>query len=799
LKRKSTWLELVAVALVAVIGAFAFGAFSPSASFAPAAEGQTAQVEEEGAGPAEPDDEYFLLSRAGPGKVLNEAAAKRARAQANAVAAATAAENAALPAQAPRQLRGQWEPNGPTNIGGRIVDLVVDIDDPNTVYVATASGGVWKSSDGVVNMEYIWDDNFPQGTGGIAMGSDGRLWVGTGEHNPGGGSITFPGDGIYVSDDRGETWRNVGLRNSGTTGRLWVDPSNPNRIFAAMSGSLFSPGGERGIYRSDTGGANWKLILAPETEFTGGIDLAIHPSNPNRVYAAMWDHHRTPVFRAYGGAGSGVFRSDDGGDTWTRLENVQTPTPGDTTGLVSHPSLGRPGVAIAPNNPNRVYVVTGTATGGNKGFYVSDDGGDTFNTSAQYPGSQGGFQWWFGRIWVDPVDQNHLFVAGVSMRRSANAGSNWSNVPGLHADQHALEFATDVPGLVYVGNDGGTYDSTNNGVSGFAQAQYEVYTQFYSIDVAETDPRRVTGGTQDNGCLRSWNYPDNPGDPDNWNSFGCGDGEYTIMDPVDPGIYYGCSQYGSCIRRYDGPAPAPVTNATISSGTFGTRRNWFTPIVLDPNDPTIIYYGSNVVNKSTNRGSSWTAISPTASDQYLTGLPATDPVYTNWGTITTISVAKTAPDTLFIGTDNGRVWGTTDGGANWTWYNNHGLPDAWVSRVAIDPTNDKVVYATFSGYRSGDNAAHVFKTTDGGATWKDVSGNLPNAPVNDVVVDTKNSTVYVATDVGIFFLKNGRSNWKTAGVGMPVVPSLDIRLHEPTNTLYASTFGRSTFKLDLSK
>ena len=154
-------------------------------------------------------------------------------------------------------------------------------------------------------------------------------------------------------------------------------------------------------------------------------------------------------------------------------------------------------------------------------------------------------------------------------------------MPGLHADQHALEFATDVPGLVYVGNDGGTYDSPNNGASGFVQAQYEVYTQFYSIDVAETDPRRITGGTQDNGCLRSWDYPNNPGDPNNWNSFGCGDGEYTIMDPVDPGIHYGCSQYGSCIRRYDGPAPAPVTNATISNGTFGTRRNWFTPIVLD--------------------------------------------------------------------------------------------------------------------------------------------------------------------------------------------------------------------------
>jgi photosystem II stability/assembly factor-like uncharacterized protein len=245
--------------------------------------------------------------------------------------------------------------------------------------------------------------------------------------------------------------------------------------------------------------------------------------------------------------------------------------------------------------------------------------------------------------------------------------------------------------------------------------------------------------------------------------------------------------------------PAPVTNRTISNGTVSERRNWLTPVVLDPNNPAIVYYGGNVINKSTDRGDTWTRISPPEVD--LTGTfespERVDPIYPNWGTITTISVAKTAPDTIYLGTDTGRLWKTENGGANWTEFVGKGLPDRWVTRVAVDPTDAKTVWATFSGFRNGEDAAHVFKTTDGGQTWVNNSGNLPNGPVNDVVVDPARDTVFIGTDLGVYNLKAGGKNWSFVGKSLPFAPVLDIRLHSPSGTLYASTFGRSIWRIAL--
>jgi hypothetical protein len=755
-------------------------------------------------GPAGPSQEWFIVQRAGgPGKVLDEAKVRQAQSQAQALHSAAAAEAAAAPAAAPRQLRGEWKQVGPTNIGGRIADLVIDVDDPNVVYAATATGGVWKGTahddDGGLTMEYAFDEDAPQGMGAIAMGSDGRLWAGTGEPQPGGGSITFPGNGVYRSDDRGESWQHVGLRNSHNTGRIVVRPDDPDTIFVAAAGSLFNPGEERGIYRSTTGGASWQLVLPPETPFSGGIDLAIDPSNPDRIYAAMWDHRRQPHLRTYAGVGSGVFRSDDGGDTWTRLDNVVDLEPGET-GLASDESLGRIGIGLAESNPERLYVIAG-GQAGLVGFYVSDDGGDSFTTQNS-PGSQSSFPWWFGRVWVDPFDQDHLFVAGVQLRRSTDGGANWSNSGGIHVDQHGMQFSQAIPGRVYLGNDGGMYRSDDNGVSqSWTSATFQPYMQFYTLDVGEQLPDRIVGGAQDNGSLRSWTGQ-NPGNPDGWVSYNGGDGETTLIDPDDNNIFYGCSQYGNCVRRYDGPDdPPPVTNASISSGTVSDRRNWTTPVVFDPNDSSILYYGGNHLNRSTDRGSSWELLSEGVdlTGDFESRGEEVDPQYPNWGTLTTISVAATESDTIYVGTDTGRLWKTEDLGETWHEFVDVGLPDAWVTRVAVDPLDEETVYATFSGYRAGGTASHVFKTTDAGDTWRDISGNLPNAPVNDIVIDHDNSTVIVGGDMGIYYLKNGRQNWRPVGTGLPLAPVLDIRLHEPTNHLYTSTFGLGMFKVDLSQ
>jgi hypothetical protein len=385
-----------------------------------------------------------------------------------------------------------------------------------------------------------------------------------------------------------------------------------------------------------------------------------------------------------------------------------------------------------------------------------------------------------------------VFVAGVNLRESVNGGAIWTTSQGLHADQHAMEWDpwdNEPPYRVYEGNDGGLYRSDANGATRtWTKATYEPYTQHYQVEVAETDPSRLTGGTQDNSCIRSWGTP-------SWNSYCPGDGEYVPIDWSDPNIYYGCFQYGQCSRYTD--TATGTTSSNIRDGAAGERWNWHAPLVIDPNDPKVLYFGGNQLNRSTDRGDTWTAISPPHPND-LTGTFAPgrdDPIYRNWGTMTTVGVSKSDPETLYVGTDTGRLWKTHDLGATWIEFKK-GLPKRWVTRVAIDPRDRDTVYATFSGFRNGEDAAHVYRTRNGGRSWHNIGRNLPNAPVNDVVLD--GDAVYVGTDVGVFTLRPGwNGRWRPVGSGLPLVPVLDLRLHGPSDTLFAGTFGRSVWAVGL--
>jgi len=464
-----------------------------------------------------------------------------------------------------------------------------------------------------------------------------------------------------------------------TIGAIRVDPRNANRIFVAAGGSLFSPGGVRGVYLSTNKGATWKRVLAGANDFTGASDLIVDPSNPSKMFAAMWDHHREPLCRCYAGVGSGLYVTSDGGDSWTRLENdrITAFTPGDTIGFAQNADLqARIGVAIAPSNPNRVYVTLGswsqttTAQRAFRGFYRSDDGGSTFTTMTA--ANPGGDTVWTSKIWVDPANADRVLVAGVSLRMSSDAGATWASAPGIHVDHHAMAWDPTTSGAsarVYEGNDGGFYGSSDNAVS-FTEATNEPWTQFYTVDVGEQSPERVVGGAQDNGCLRSW---DSTGAvTGTWGNYGgCGDGEYTLIDYADQNFVYACSQFGSCRRSTDGGN----TSSTIGT-TTADRRNWETPIVFDPDDPSIMYYGGNILNRTANaRPSSgapvWNAISPSLGNPES----GTDPAYP-FGTITTVAAAKTDPNVLYAGTDDGLLWGTTDGGANWTRFTDPACPTA---------------------------------------------------------------------------------------------------------------------------
>jgi photosystem II stability/assembly factor-like uncharacterized protein len=699
----------------------------------------------------------------------------------------------------PQGSRDAWQLVGPSNVGGRITDLAVDPRHPDTVYTAASGGGIWKSTDAGDTYAPVWPTDVTQTIGALALSPDGTLWAGTGEANPSGGGLTYFGDGVYKSTDGGATWQHWGLVDSAAIGRIAVDPSDPDRVFVAASGSISRSVGQRGIYRVTNGGKDWKLVLAPPNDTTGGVDIAIDPSNPRRIFAALWDHKRNNGARVYGGVGSGLYRSDDGGDTWKRLENIVGPTNSyDQTGsgLKSDPSLGRIGVALAPSNPQRVYVVFGTPYGPDKGFYVSDDGGDSFRAGGR-PGASGGYQWWFGRVWVDPKDQNHLFSADVSLRQSFDGGQTWSNSSGVHADQHAMEWDPNVAGRVYLGNDGGMYRSDANGASAsWVHGSYQPFNQSYHLAVAADDPSRLATGLQDNGSVRTWTSTSEPTDLTQWNAFGGGDGHEVLIDPTDHNVFYECLQVGSC-RRHDD------TGGTLRTFPFGARHSsritTDAPIAFDPSDPHVVYFGGNVLDRSTDRGTTFTQISPPGD--FLTGpVPPEEndlgPFYANeYATITWIAPAKTDPNTIYLGTDTGRLWKTTDLGAHWTEFTGKGLPTRWVNAIVVDPTDADHVFVAFSGYREGDDSANVWETTDGGDSWSNVSGNLPNAPVEMLTYDQPADQLYAATDLGVFYRGKGQKNWKRLGSELPNTPVLDVKLSGDRKVVYAATFGRSVWRL----
>jgi photosystem II stability/assembly factor-like uncharacterized protein len=734
--------------------------------------------EEDDGGPAAPAE--YLTQKFTSGREVTNAEVRRAEAQAS-----------KLPST-----KQKWQLVGPSNIGGRVTGLAADPRHPDTLYIAASGGGVWKSTDAGDTFRPAWPTGVTQTIGSIAMGRDGTLWAGTGEANPSGGGLTFFGDGVYRSRDGGRTWQHWGLTDSGAIGAIAVDPVDPRRVFVAASGNLSGTAGQRGIYRLTNGGKDWKLVLATPNATTGGIDLAIDPSDHNRVYAALWDHKRNNGARVYGGVGSGLFRSDNGGASWTRLQNVvgTAPTDASGSGLTSSPTLGRIGVAIAPSDPKRVYVITGTQYGLDKGFYVSDDHGDTLRPGGR-AGNNSGYDWWFGRLWVDPKDENHLFSADVSLRESNDGGATWHGSDGVHADQHAMMWDPTAAHRVYLGNDGGVWRSDTDGATNtWTHATYEPFNQSYHLAVAADDPTRLASGLQDNGSVRTWTATSEPSDLSQWNAYGGGDGHEVLIDYSNHNIYYECSQVGNCTRHEDS---AGTTKAFRFGRRHSDRVTTDAPIVLDPTNPDVVYFGGNVLDRSTDRGATFTQISPPGD--YLTGpVPADEndqgPYYGNeYATITWVAPAKSDPNTIYLGTDTGRLWKTTDLGAHWTEFTGKGLPTRWVNSIVVDPTDANHAYVAYSGYREGDLAANVWETTDGGSSWHNISGRLPNAPVEMLTYDAAHRAIYAATDLGVFVDKNGRTNWQRVGANLPNTPVLDVKLTGDGRTLYAATFGRSVW------
>ena len=716
-------------------------------------------------------EDFYLHEKLSGGGSLTTASLNRAVRESREIGRQTADA-------APKVSKAAWRFVGPSNIGARVTDIAVDVELEDTLYVASATGGVWKSSDAGKTFKPIWKKGRVQSIGAIVMASDGTLYVGTGEANPGGGSITYGGNGVWKSTNRGKTWTHVGLTKSPRIGRLAVDPKDPDHVYAAVTGNLFKPGGERGLYETKDGGRSWKRILEGDNDTTGAVDVAIDPKNPKNLLVTMWDHIRYPDVRYYSGEGSGVYRSSDGGKTFERLGPVNgLPPPSE--------EVGRIGVTFDPQNPDRAYAIyANNSKGAFLAWYISDDGGATWVQppgSASLAQSQSVYGWWFARVWVDPKDSNHVFVAGLPLAESTDGGMSFPTMQQeQHVDHHALAWDPHKEGRVYNGNDGGVYRSEENGADGsWVHGEYQPWSQFFTIDVSEQDPSLMNGGLQDQGSIRSWGGS-------NWNNYYGGDGVKNTINPNDKLNVFACSQYGACGRSEDGGE----TMDDFDTRTVSSRKGWLTPIEFQPGNTDVVYYAGDVINRSPDKGATWEPISPDLGE----GDPGreSNPLYAaHYGTVQAIGLNKAKPEVIYAGTDNGKVWKTTDDGGAWTKIGVDDLPNKWVSHIQVKPNNPNVVYLTYSGFREGDHRPYVFKSKNGGEKWRSISANLPKAPVNDIVLVGRK--LYAATDVGVFVSGTKRFKWLKLGKGLPLAPVNDLRYIPVNKTLYAGTFGRGIY------
>ena len=711
-------------------------------------------------------EDLFFRQRAYPSGTINYNAYREALSQA-------AQKMAGYGNQANRQM---WEPAGPENIGGRFSDIEGHPALPGVLFAASSSGGIYKTTDNGVTWTPVFDDALSLSLGDIAIAPSNPsvIYAGTGEANAGGGSITYDGFGIYRSDDTGETWQHVGLDNVGSVGRMAVHPQNPDVVFVAAMGRMFSKTQDRGIYRSMDGGISWENVLFV-SDSTGAVDICINPLQPDTLYCAMWERIRTPSRRSYGGVTSNIYRSFDGGDTWEKL----------TSGLPANsPNGGRIGISISPSQPDILYAIYADQTGYFNGVYKTVNSGNTWTrvNDGALSNCYASYGWWFGRIQVDPVNPNIAYVIGFDLYKTTSGGNSWSMISStVHVDHHGLYIDPSNNNKLALGCDGGVYLSQNGG-SSWIHLENLPNIQFYTCEIDYQYPQRLYGGAQDNGTLRTMT-----GNTDDWTMIFGGDGFRVLVDPANNNYVYCEYQYGQFQRSTNGGNSFGYAMNGINSGD---RFNWNTPVVFDPSNPSVLYLGSNKVYKTTNRASSWQVISPD-----LTGGQPGNLVY---GTIYSISVSPVNPGVIYAGTDDGRVWVTVNGGSNWQNVS-AGLPQRWVTSVAADPFDVNKVYVTFSGYKFDSYIPHIMVSHNKGFSWEDISADLPQAPVNIIIPDPLNdSALYVGSDVGVYVSWNDGENWGLLGDGLPNVPVLDLKLHAPTHTLVAATYGRSMYKIQLN-
>ena len=664
-----------------------------------------------------------------------------------------------------------WEFVGPTNIGGRITDIEMPIGQSEIIYIGGASGGILKTEDAGLSWEQKFIGVPTISIGDIAIDPQNQevLYVGTGEANA--SSYSFLGSGIYKSLDGGDSWQYSGLEQSAYIGRIIVDHSNSQRVFAAACGTLFSTSTNRGIYRTIDGGDSWEQVLFVN-DSTAAIDLVQHPTNENILYAAFWERKRGLTYRNSFGHSSGIWKTTDGGDNWVELTN----------GLPGVTDKGRIGISISKSNPSVLYAMYDMP---NQYMYVYKTSNDGENwqqvDNNNLHGMGSSFAWYFGQIRVDPNDENMVYTLGQVMFRTSNSGGYWNQIgSSTHVDHHAM-FFDEESGKVYLGNDGGLYWSTNNG-SSWVKINNLPLTQFYAFDISNTNPEFMMGGTQDNNSIRTIG-----GNTLNWESVLGGDGMYCRINQQNNDIAYAEYQWGNLFRSYNAQSSYPSYDY-ISNSMSGDRKNWSAPLALTPGNDQVAYFGTHRVWKSTNNGNSWTAVSN----------DLTDGGDNNFNTLSTLAVSSINEDYVLAGSADGYAYISVNGGSSWNLISSE-LPDRWITRVAFDPIEEETIYVTISGFRWDEPLPHVFKSTNLGENWFEINGDLPEIPVNDIVINPQNnSNIIVGTDAGVYLTSDGGDSWENISGNMPQVPVVALRIVPLTDMMYAATYGNSIYKIDLN-
>jgi photosystem II stability/assembly factor-like uncharacterized protein len=698
-------------------------------------------------------------------------------------------------AHIPENLFGamRWRQVGPFR-GGRVLAVTGVPGEPNVFYFGAASGGIWRSSDAGANWEPIFDKEDIASIGSIAVAPSDHnvIYAGTGEACIR-GDLTY-GNGVYKSLDRGKTWKNIGLKDTRHIGAVIVDPRSPNVVFVAALGHAYGSNEERGVFRTADGGITWQRVLYKDNK-TGAIDVVFDPNNPNTLFASLWEVYRTPWSLNSGGPGSGLYKSTDGGSTWTRLGEHGLPR-----GI-----MGRIGVSVSGADSNRVYAMIESQDGG---LYRSDDGGDNWIRMNE-DGRLRQRAWYFSHIFADPKSADTVYVLNTGLFRSVDGGRSFDLLPAPHGDHHGLWIDPDNPQRLINGNDGGATVSSDSGKT-WSTLYNQPTAQFYHVITDDRWPYYIYGAQQDNTTIAIKSYDDDGviGRQD-WYEVGGGESGYIAPYPPDPHIVFAGAE--SLISRFDKRTEQLVDISVEPLDVSGNaaekllhRFQWTSPLLISPHDPNTLYTAAEMVFKSTNGGQSWTAISPDLtrndkSKQKPSGGPITLDITSveYYDTVFAVAESPLKKDMLWAGTDDGLVHLSLNGGQSWSNVTPKNLPEwSMISIVEASHHDPGIAYLAVDRHKLDDFRPFIYRTRDYGKSWTlTTDGIAEGSYVRAIREDPKRKgLLFAGTETGVYFSLDDGANWQPLKLNLPMVPIHDLNIHG--DDLVVATHGRSFWVLD---